>query len=292
MLVLSFRGAMPVRLVWFDLIGLLLGGGNPIMVALLLAMLADAATEEKSVCGNLLAPSLSALMMERMGPWSPVWVGVGLRDASVISIITDTARTPQEPEEQQPSDQNLHLYHLAHLPRNLLLHGPIHLQAIQRTFIPKRICPVRLQCRPGDPIPQASCLGSPKPSCKAPLPLTSARPMIPGFVFGLGLLALGSDVSSLTRSLMSLYIDPVHRFHLFGLVGMVDLVGTIYAQLLLAGLFSLGMKLEGGWIGLQYCGLTLLIAVTTALLPLEKVPEEAEDPAPENGNHEDWAWYD
>ncbi|MCJ1303248.1 hypothetical protein MMC08_006056 [Hypocenomyce scalaris] len=114
-------------------------------------------------------------------------------------------------------------------------------------------------------------------------------PTLSGFVFGLVLLALGSCCVSLTRSLMSLYVDPVHRSRLFGLVGMIEVVGSIYAQPMLAGLFSLGMKLGGGWIGLPYYGLMLLVAVTTALLLFVKVPKKAEylPPAPENTNHED-----
>lgn len=42
---------------------------------------------------------------------------------------------------------------------------------------------------------------------------------LPGFVFGLVLLALGSAYNSITRSIMSLYVDPEHTSRLFTLVG-------------------------------------------------------------------------
>lgn len=102
-------------------------------------------------------------------------------------------------------------------------------------------------------------------------------PTLPGFVVGLALLAIGSGCSSLLRSLMSLYVDPQHRSRLFGLVGMVEIVGTICAQPMLAGLFSLGMQLGGGWIGLPYFGLTVLVTMVTALLLFVRVPRKVED---------------
>ncbi|KAI1807049.1 MFS general substrate transporter [Daldinia bambusicola] len=100
-------------------------------------------------------------------------------------------------------------------------------------------------------------------------------PTLSGFVFGLLLMALGSGFNSLTRSLMSLYVDPEHRSRLFSLVAMVEVVGSVYAQPFLAALFALGMKLGGGWIGLPYYGLSVLITVAVALLYFVKVPNEA-----------------
>lgn len=103
-------------------------------------------------------------------------------------------------------------------------------------------------------------------------------PTIPVFLFGLALLALGSATFSLIRSLMSLYVDPKHRSRLFGLVGMVEILGQIYAQPMLAELFALGMRLGGAWIGLPYFGLAVLMAVVTALLMFVKVSSKVEEP--------------
>lgn len=98
-------------------------------------------------------------------------------------------------------------------------------------------------------------------------------PTLSGFVFGLAVLAMGSGCASLLRSLMSIYVDPAHRSRLFGLVGMVEMVGQIYAQPMLAGLFSLGMRLGSGWIGLPYFGLTILLTVMATLLLFVRVPK-------------------
>lgn len=100
-------------------------------------------------------------------------------------------------------------------------------------------------------------------------------PSLGAFVFGLVVLALGSGCSSLTRSLMGLYVDPAHRSRVFGLVGMVEVVGAAYTQPMLAGLFSLGMSLGGGWIGLPYYSVALIVALITGLLLFVRVPHKA-----------------
>ena len=45
--VIWFSEVFPVRLVWLESVGQLIGGGNPVLIALLLSMLADASTEEE-----------------------------------------------------------------------------------------------------------------------------------------------------------------------------------------------------------------------------------------------------
>ncbi|RYP78324.1 hypothetical protein DL769_003202 [Monosporascus sp. CRB-8-3] len=121
--------------------------------------------------------------------------------------------------------------------------------------------------------------------------LLSLAATLPGFVFGLIVMALGSAYSSLVRSLMSLYVDPEHTSRLFSLVGsvstaakvqanheviVVEVLGAAYAQPFLARLFKLGLRLGGGWIGLPYYGLSLLIALSIGLLLFVKLPKHAE----------------
>ncbi|KAK7746086.1 hypothetical protein SLS62_009546 [Diatrype stigma] len=65
---------------------------------------------------------------------------------------------------------------------------------------------------------------------------------LPGFVFGLIVLALGSAYNSITRSIMSLYVDPEHTSRLFTLVGMVEVFGNAYGPPLIARLFDLGLS--------------------------------------------------
>ncbi|RYP16574.1 hypothetical protein DL765_005035 [Monosporascus sp. GIB2] len=104
---------------------------------------------------------------------------------------------------------------------------------------------------------------------------------LPGFVFGLIVMALGSAYSSLVRSLMSLYVDPEHTSRLFSLVGMAEVLGAAYAQPFLARLFKLGLRLGGGWIGLPYYGLSLLIALCMGLLLFVRLPKHTEHIVPE-----------
>ncbi|KAI1119138.1 hypothetical protein F5Y14DRAFT_446349 [Nemania sp. NC0429] len=70
-------------------------------------------------------------------------------------------------------------------------------------------------------------------------------PTLAGFVLGLLLMAVGSGFGSLSKSLMSIYVDPAHRSRLFSLVGMVEVLGSVFSQPLLAGLFSLGLRCGG-----------------------------------------------
>lgn len=100
-------------------------------------------------------------------------------------------------------------------------------------------------------------------------------PTLPAFAAGLALLALGSGCNSLVKSLVSCCVDPVHRSRLFGVVGMVEILGAVYAQPMLAALFSLGMRMGGGWIGAPYFGVSALVAGVTGLLLFVRVPERA-----------------
>jgi MFS family permease len=96
------------------------------------------------------------------------------------------------------------------------------------------------------------------------------------FINGLAVLALGSCFSSLTRSLMSVYVDPEHRSRLFSVVGMVELIGNMYGPPMLAGLFSLGMGLGGGWIGLPYFSIACLSLFVILILLFVRVPKQKE----------------
>lgn len=103
------------------------------------------------------------------------------------------------------------------------------------------------------------------------------------FVLGLAILALGSCYNSLTRSLMSVYVDPEHRSRLFSMVGMVEVVGNMYGPPMLAGSFSLGMKLGGGWIGLPYFGVACLSSIVVLILLFVRVPKRGAEPESSDG---------
>ncbi|CAH0036679.1 unnamed protein product [Clonostachys rhizophaga] len=97
-----------------------------------------------------------------------------------------------------------------------------------------------------------------------------------GFMFGLVVLVLGSGYASLLKSLMSLYADAKHRSRLFSLIGMVEVLARVYSEPALAGLYSLGLRHGGGWIGIPYFGVALFIAVCLALLSFVELPKSNE----------------
>ncbi|KUJ23460.1 MFS general substrate transporter [Mollisia scopiformis] len=345
-LVLWFSDVFPLQLIWLESAGQLVGGGIPILVALLLSMVTDVTTEEEravffmrihvaSLCGNLLAPSLSSLMMARTGPWPPSAVGVALFATATISTIfipetlkAEQSRTPEPHETANKTSKVRHLVDrlkeslsilqsssliillitcLCSLPifystssfmaqflskrYNIKLYQSGYIQSaygiaqmIQSLiilpwlskFVMKRsTSPI---IRPIDDHHRdlAFARWSYGIIMVAALILGFA-PTLLFFVFGLVLLALGSCSSSLTRSLMSLYVDPAHRSRLFGMVGMVEVIGAMYAHSMLAGLFSLGMKYGSGWIGLPYYGLALLLVITATLLLFVRVPDKGEE---------------
>ncbi|KAI0397355.1 major facilitator superfamily transporter [Xylariaceae sp. FL0594] len=130
------------------------------------------------------------------------------------------------------------------------------------------------------------------------LTLALSPSLLPSFVLGLVLMALGAGASSLVKSLMSARVDPGHRSRLFSLAGIIDVLGSVYAQPLLASLFSLGLRLAAGggggggdgnavWIGLPYAGVAVLTALAGALLLFVRIiPRRVDDEGPGDDGRE------
>ncbi|KAH7027608.1 major facilitator superfamily domain-containing protein [Microdochium trichocladiopsis] len=101
-------------------------------------------------------------------------------------------------------------------------------------------------------------------------------PTLPVFILGLAFLALGTGYNSLTRSLMSLYVDAQHTSRLFSLTGMVETLGGVYSSPMLSALFSLGMRLGSGsggaWIGLPWFALSGFMVLCVVLLAGLRLP--------------------
>lgn len=100
-----------------------------------------------------------------------------------------------------------------------------------------------------------------------------AAPNVTLFILGLLILTFGSGHSSLIRSLMSIYVDPVFQSRLFSVVCMIEVIGSLYGSPMMAGLFTLGLRLGGGWIGLPYYGLAFLCAFCIGILFFVRVPK-------------------
>ncbi|KAF4783968.1 major facilitator superfamily transporter [Colletotrichum scovillei] len=108
----------------------------------------------------------------------------------------------------------------------------------------------------------------------------SASPTIGAFIGGLAILALGSGWGSYVRSLCAVYVDAAHRTRLYSIISLVETAGQTYTQPMLAGLFSLGMKLGGAWIGLPYLGVAGFCVAALGLLLMVRLP-----PAEGKGTH-------
>ncbi|KAI5864839.1 MFS general substrate transporter [Durotheca rogersii] len=368
MAVLYFDDVFPLWLIWFGSAGALVGGGNAVTSGVLMSMTTDATTDDEraiafmrlnvaGLAGSLISPALSSLMMERTGPWPPLWVTICILMLSAIAFLFipetlrrhdeqkdahEEAEAGSEPEEGESNpksraphiairfkeslsivkSRSLVLLLITCLGATPVLYSTLQFmtqfiskryamslastgyvqsaygvaQALQAVvvlpwlakFSMRSTTPARLRARDEHHRDLSIARVSYVVLVLGILAL-AASPGLAGFVVGLLLMALGSGFGSLTKSLMSLYVDPEHRSRLFSLVGIVEVVSSIYAQPLLAGLFTLGMRLGGAWVGLPYYGLAILTAAAGSLLLFVEVPKPvlAAPPAREEDNHLD-----
>ncbi|KAI1436866.1 major facilitator superfamily domain-containing protein [Xylaria sp. CBS 124048] len=347
MAVIYWRNVFPITAIWISSSSQLIGGGNGMLVAVVLSMVADATSEEgraiaflrihvASLSGNLSSPSLAGFVMQRSGPWTPQLIGVGffLVGGILFFFLTETLEQKElsrETRNPEPSSLRSVISRIGHQfldslsiltsPSLILLlvaalgSIPVMDSTLQflNQFISKRYH-IKIaqtgyvQTMYGVASIVMTLFILPWISGLVINPATPARyraknehcrdlslarwsyvilffgsltlglsMTLGGFVFGLFLMALGSGFGSLSKSLMSIYVDPAHWSRLFSIVGMIEMVGSIFSLPLLAGLFTLGLEWHGVWIGLPYLGLAVLIAVTGSLLIFVRVPRQDGD---------------
>ena len=239
-----------------------------------------------SMCGNLISPGLSSLIMERVGPWPCIWIGNALLTTSAVLFLflpetLHHKRNREEVEETEPSDIKSRMRHtLSQFKESLSLLKSLSLlllicsvfsmmptsyatlyfmaqfmslrygiklsqtgyvqsaygvcQLIQAFVILPWISKVLLRnMSPSKPDPDDEHDREHDREHYRDLALAqwsggfliivslalAIAPTLPGFIFGLILMALGSAYSSLARSFMSLFVDPEHTSRLFTLVG-------------------------------------------------------------------------
>ncbi|KAI4598258.1 hypothetical protein KJ359_003142 [Pestalotiopsis sp. 9143b] len=112
----------------------------------------------------------------------------------------------------------------------------------------------------------------------APLALGTAlmavAPSLPVFVLGLLVMSLGSAAGSYVTSVLALCVDGARRTRAFSLLGVAQIVGSLYGMPMLAGLFAAGMRAGGPvWIGLPYLGVAALCALAMGLLRFVRLDE-------------------
>ncbi|KAI0976804.1 major facilitator superfamily domain-containing protein [Xylaria arbuscula] len=340
--VVYWSNVFPITAIWASSAGQLLGGGNGVLIAVVLSMIADATNEEDraiaflrihvaSLCGNLLSPSLAGLVMEKAGPWVSPLIGIGLFGLGGIALFflpetrpcKDVSQEALESDISKPGSTVSQIFgqfrdslSILKSPSLILLFltalcsMPVMDSTLQflNQFVSKRY-QIKIaqtgyvQSTYGVASIIMTLVVLPWISGVLIDPATPARyrakdehyrdlslarwsyavlfsgaltlgisPTLGSFVFGLILMAIGSGFASLSKSLMSIYVDPQHRSRLFSLVNMVEVLGSVFSQPLLAGLFSLGLRWHGAWIGLPYLGLAALIAVSGTLLLFVRIP--------------------
>ncbi|RYC57945.1 hypothetical protein CHU98_g8261 [Xylaria longipes] len=340
--VLYWSDVFPITAVWAASAGQLIGGGNGVLIAVVLSMIADATNEEEraiaflrthvaALCGMLLSPSLAGFVMEKAGPWIPPLIGIGLFFLSAIVLFflpeTQACKNPSldslVPDVPGPAStisqifgQFLDSFSILKSPSLILLFltslcsMPVMDSTLNflNQFVSKRYeikiaqtgyvqstygvasiimtlfilpwisnllidpaTPARYRARNEQYRDLSLARWSYAVLFLGALTL-GLSPTLGGFIFGLLLMAIGSGFGSLSKSLMSIYIDPAHRSRLYSLVGMIEVLGSVFSQPLLAGLFSLGLRWHGGWIGLPYFGLAVLIALAGSLLLFVRIP--------------------
>ena len=100
----------------------------------------------------------------------------------------------------------------------------------------------------------------------------AAAPSVTPFIAGLLLMSVGSGFGSYVRSLVVLFVDAEHRTRLLSIQFICEQVGSVVASPFLAGLFTLGLKLKGFWVGLPYLGVGCLTFLSFLLLLAVRLP--------------------
>ncbi|KAI0175164.1 major facilitator superfamily transporter [Pestalotiopsis sp. NC0098] len=104
--------------------------------------------------------------------------------------------------------------------------------------------------------------------------LMAVAPSLPVFVAGLLVMSLGSAAGSYVTSVLALCVDGARRTRAFSLLGVAQIVGSLYGMPMLAGLFAAGMRAGGPvWIGLPYLGVAALCMLAMGLLRFVRLDE-------------------
>lgn len=113
--------------------------------------------------------------------------------------------------------------------------------------------------------------------------LVAASPNIPTVALSLAIASSGVGAAFLVRSLLTSLLPTQHIARVYTFISIVDTVGMMIGGPLLAGLFSRGLALGNGWIGLPFYfvgGLSALFAILLFFVRLEEGKEGSEEQTP------------
>jgi MFS family permease len=91
--------------------------------------------------------------------------------------------------------------------------------------------------------------------------LIAISPTIVLTIIGMVIFTLGNGTTALTRSLVTSLVDQEHVGRLYAAIGLVETLGSLTAGPTLAALYSLGLQLQGPWVGLPFFALAIVCFV-------------------------------
>jgi hypothetical protein len=80
-------------------------------------------------------------------------------------------------------------------------------------------------------------------------------------IAGLGIFSLGVGLSSLNRSLITSLVDKQHIARLYAAIAIVQTTSGVVSGPIVAGLYAIGLKLKGPWLGLPFFGVAIICFV-------------------------------
>ncbi|KAG0646746.1 Efflux pump ustT [Hyphodiscus hymeniophilus] len=86
----------------------------------------------------------------------------------------------------------------------------------------------------------------------------AVSPTVDVTIIGLVIYTLGVGFCSLTRSLITTFVDKQHVARLYAAIAVVEVVTTLAAGPSLAALYSVGLKMKGAWLALPFYVLALV----------------------------------
>ncbi|KAH7029234.1 major facilitator superfamily transporter [Microdochium trichocladiopsis] len=110
--------------------------------------------------------------------------------------------------------------------------------------------------------------------------ILAVSPNLTGFTAGLLVMSFGAGADSMIKSTASALVAPDQTSRLFSLMAVMGIGSMLWTSPMLAGLFSLGMHLDGRnggsgpWIGLPYLGVAASTTLMLVLVCFVRAPSE------------------